>query len=141
MKQIVENKIIYRTATLFLKKENAGDVQDTISLIESSRNRSAMLFDAFNQVFVKDNQSKKYEDTPNEVYEAIDTFIGDHNKTQNSSKVYGMNMRDWKKGDIIQVQGWAYNAEAMSVQGCVNRFFVIGDVDFDEFRFSTGEFL
>ena len=141
MKQIVENKTIYRTATLFLKKENAGDVQDTVSLIESSRNRSAMLFDKFNQVFVKDNQSKKYEDTSNEVYEAVDTFIGDHNKTQNSSKVYGMNMRDWKKGDIIQVQEWAYNAEAMSVQGRVNRFFVIGDVDFDEFKFSTGEFL
>jgi len=141
MKQITANKTIYRTATLFLKNENVGDVHDTINLMETSRNRVAILNDKFSQVFVKDNQAKKYEDTPNEAYEAADKFIGDHNKTQGSSSVYGIEMRGWEKGDIVEVQEWAYDPEAMQVQGKTLRFFVIGDIDFDEFIISTGEFL
>lgn len=141
MKQIVANKTIYRTATLFLKNENVGDVQDTINLMETSRNRVAALGDKFSQVFVKHNQAKKYEDTSNGVYEAVDTFIGDHNKTQRSSNVYGIEMRDWTKGDIVEIQEWAYNPKVMAVHGKTLRHFVIGDIDFDEFIISTGEFL
>jgi len=141
MKQIIEQQTIYRTATLFLKNENAGDVSDTVNLLESSRNRVAMLHDKFGQVFVKDNQAKKYPDTPSEVYEVVDTFIGDHNETQNTSHVYGTDMRGWAKGDIIEVQEWDYIPSEMAIRGYNNRFFIIGDVDFDEFKISTGEFL
>jgi len=142
MKQITANETIYRTAELFLKNENVGDVKDTIKLIQNSKNRSYDLTSKFSQVFVRSGFSVKYPETRNGIYEMVDTFVDDHNKeTKQYSEVYGTTMRDFAVGDIIQIQEWSYNEKEMSIWGDRNRFFIIDDVDFSEFNFATGELL
>ena len=131
MKQITAGQTVYRTATLFLKKENVGNEQDSVSIIENSKNLSyTVMSDKFAQVFTKDNHFKKYEAPDNEDwYEGnivCDKFVGDHNETRDSSKVYGTEMRGFAVGDIVQIQEWSYNEKAMGIQGSVNRFFMIG---------------
>lgn len=147
MSQMIKpNEVIYRTATLFLKKENAGNEEDSINIIENSKNMSYTLYsDKFAQVFEEEGRDKKYRAPENadsyEVNMVCDRFVGDHNDKMNTSKVHGMKMREFAVGDIIHIQEWVYDEEAMQIYGRVNRFFMIGKHDFDEFKFSTGEFL
>ena len=149
MKQMLVNQTIYRTATMFLKKSDAGsdkaNVMESIHAFENTKNKIAMLHDNYMQVFTKDHMSKKYPTSADEDWYAgnmtCDKFVGDHNATMDSSTVYGMSMRKFKAGDIVQLQEWTWEEEIMEVRGYVNRFFVVGENDFDEFNIVTGEFL
>lgn len=149
MTQIVINKTVYRTATMFLKKSDAGsdkkNVAESINAFESAKNKIAMLHDNYMQVFTENHESKKYPTSANEDWYAgniiCDQFVGDHNATMDSSTVYGMPMRKFKAGDLVQIQEWTWEEEIMEVRGYVNRFFIVGENDFDEFNIVTGEFL
>lgn len=149
MNQITINQTVYRTATLFLKENDAGsdkaNVMESIKAFETVKNKIALLNDKYAQVFTKDNVAKKYPTGANEDWYAgnmtCDKFVGDHNATMDTSKVYGMPMRGFKAGDIVELQEWTWEQEEMDVRGYVHRYFVIGENDFDEFNIATGEFL
>lgn len=147
-KTITANETIYRTATIYLKNADSGsdsqNVQDSVDMVETSVNKIASMHDKYSQVFTKNNESKKYSVDIEDFYSAnmvCDVFVGDHNRTMDSSHVHGIEMRGFKVGDIVEINEWAYDEESMGIRGKRPRFFIIDEMDFSEFDIVKGEMI
>lgn len=142
---IVPNQVIYRTGTLYLKKNNVGDFEDSAKILKVADNKIYAIDQTFNQVFLLSGFDVKYPQTKHGVYEMIDNFVGDHNnETKFYSRVYGFESdfpREFKVGDYIEIQEWGYDPKEMGIREIGHRFFLIDEVDFSEFNIRTGELL
>ncbi len=165
MSQIAEQKIKSRSVTIFLKKENVGNEEDSVRLIEgikesqtyklngkvvnpkkisfskliqtdvSGINGRHRYSEAFSQIFTVNTHPDAYKYDSGDIYKVIDDAYGDAQKEL--GETHGTKMRKATIGDIIQVQEWGYDG----VQVGRIRNFMVSKVDFDEFDVAEGEFL
>ncbi len=165
MKQITQQKIKSRSVTVLLKKDNVGDYEDSVKLIEGISEKREFLLDgkvvdvkefsfgellktttrgisgwhryeeAFAQVFTNGTNEYEYPNGEQDIYEVIDNAYGEGQ--EELGEVFGTKMRKIRVGDVLSVQEWGFDG----VQVGNIRNFVVSEVDFDEFSRALGVFL
>jgi hypothetical protein len=156
-----QNKIKSRSATVFLKKDSA---LDSIKLIEGIGEKRTHTLngkvvdiknmsmneiiqtevtgvngwhrfnDAFAQVFTNGERIFDFPNGNEDIFKVLDDTFGIAKKAM--GEVFEMEMRPIDIGDVIQISEWGFDGIAVSL-----RHFVVTDVDFEEFKRATGEFL
>tara|TARA_R110000772_G_scaffold205990_2_gene316644 strand:- start:127 stop:627 length:501 start_codon:yes stop_codon:yes gene_type:complete len=165
MKQTTQ-MVDHYTATVFLQKENAGDVESATKLIDNisempkwfnadgtpmkkgaglgammkgykeGGNGSRRKMEAYAQVFGK-SPSPSWNGSM-DVYTVLEQAMIEGGKSHNH--VYGTQMRKLTVGDTISIQEWSWYAPEGEIQGRVTRHYMISETGFEEYSYEQGGF-